>query len=193
MVEQEAVMAIVLMLFVVIAVMTIYASRYKKVPPDKAMVVYGRRMGPGPGVGYQVLSGGGKFILPVIESYEFLPLDVRILHIDLEDVRISPEGATPQRVRLKATALVKISSEPSVLKVAAEHLMHKADEEINTIAQSTIEGCLRTIFRTSTYEELDVDRNAWATRIQMTAAQDLLNVGLEVRAFNIHDIDLRGQ
>ena len=193
MVSQVAVVAVVLMFGAILAMMTVYASRYKKVPPDKAMVVYGRRMGPGPGAGYRVISGGGKFILPVIECYEYLPLDVRNIAMELDDVRVTGEGGTPERVRLKTSALVKVSSEPSGLNVAAEHLLHKSDADINEIARSTTEGVMRTILRSATYHELDMDREDWATRIGMLANRDLNNVGIEVRAFVIHDVHQSGQ
>ena len=55
-----------------------YAARYKKVPPDAAMVVYGRGFG---GKGYDVRRGGGKFIVPILESYRFLPLGIRTLDV----------------------------------------------------------------------------------------------------------------
>lgn len=193
MVSQFAVIAVVIIFMVMIAMVMVYASRYKKVPPDKAMVVYGRRMGPGPGAGYRVISGGGRFIVPVIECYEFLPLDVRNIALELDEVRVSGEGGTPERVRLKASALVKVSSEPSGLDVAAEHLLHKSDAEINEIARSTMEGVARTTLRSATYHELDMDREDWAARIGMLVNRDLNNVGIEVRAFVIHDVHQRGQ
>jgi uncharacterized membrane protein YqiK len=62
------------MVMTIMTMMIIFASRYKKVPPNKAMVVYGRRMPSGRG--YRVISGGGKFIMPIVESYEFLDLDL---------------------------------------------------------------------------------------------------------------------
>lgn len=65
MTDEVVLIMAVLMVGAILSMMVIYASRYKKVPPNKAMVVYGRRMGPG-GQGYQVISGGGKFIIPII-------------------------------------------------------------------------------------------------------------------------------
>src|SRR3989442_8976116 len=58
----------------ILAVIGAYAARYKKVPPDAAMVVYGRGFG---GKGYVVLRGGGEIIYPNLESFPVLPLGVR--------------------------------------------------------------------------------------------------------------------
>src|SRR5207249_2570395 len=60
---------------VVFGTVLAYASRYKKVPPNMAMVVYGRRQKGMGGRGYQVKSGGAKFIVPIFESVEWLSLE----------------------------------------------------------------------------------------------------------------------
>jgi flotillin len=183
---SEMVIVVVIMVMAMIVLMMVFAARYKKVPPDKVMVVYGRRMGP-MGPGYKIISGGGKFIVPVVESFEFLPLDVRTLDIDMDDLKvISGEGT--ERIRLKVTAHVKISSDYHSLIEAAEHLLHKSDAEINEIARSTIEAHVRSICRSVTFDQLDVDRRLWATKVGVSANQDLLNMGLEIRSFGISQV-----
>src|SRR5437879_12300943 len=62
----------------ILAVIGAYAARYKKVPPDAAMVVYGRGFG---GKGYVVFGGGGKFIYPIVKSYRFSPLGFGTLDV----------------------------------------------------------------------------------------------------------------
>ena len=81
----DAMSVVILLAFVIMATFGIYAARYKKVPPDKAMVVYGKRQ-KGTKKGYRVISGGAKFIVPILESYEFLPLDVRTLDVVVNDI-----------------------------------------------------------------------------------------------------------
>src|SRR5204862_269417 len=71
---------------VVFGTVLAYASRYKKVPPNMAMVVYGRRQKGMGGRGYQVKSGGAKFIVPIFESVEWLRLDVRTLDLVVTDI-----------------------------------------------------------------------------------------------------------
>ena len=76
--------------------------------------------------------------------------------------------------------------------VAAEHLMGKTDEEIDHISRKIIEGHIRTVLRNFPWEIIDKDRDAVAARIQMSAQQDLMNVGLEVRAFTMNRVHLKG-
>ena len=186
----SAVQYVIIALVIVVAIVSpisIYANRYKKVPPDRAMVVYGRRKGEGER-GYEVISGGGKFIVPIVESYEYLPLDVRTLAIDVRDVvtEVQQSGA---KINIQSVAQVKISSEPAALRTAAEHLLHKTDPEINDIAMKTLEGHVRGVCATMTIEAINSDRDAISVKIQNMAAKDLMNMGIEIRSFVIKEIE----
>src|SRR5436309_3080414 len=162
-----------------------YAARYKKVPPDAAMVVYGRRFG---GRGYDVIRGGGKFILPIVESYRFLPLGIRTLDVIVNEI-VTDVTRSGAKINIKAVAQVRISDDPATLRTAASQLLHKRDEQINEIALKTLEGHVRSICATLSVEEVNSDRDAIATQIQGLAANDLKNMGLEIRSFVIKEIE----
>jgi len=182
--------AVVLLMVIVIAAMVlIFASRYKKVPPNKAMVVYGHMM-PG-GKGHMIIVAGGKFIYPVIEQYAFLPLDVRTLEIGFDDVTVDTAGG-PRKARVKATAMYKIGSDPAVLDAAAEHLLGKPDVEIERIARDILEGALREMLSTMDFEKVRTDRDAVALGIHQRASDTLMNMGLEIRAFTFKELTLKG-
>ncbi len=164
----------------------LYARRYKKVPPDKAMVVYGKRqVGK---KGYQVISGGAKFIVPIVESYEFLPLDVRTLDVNVSDI-VTDVARSGAKVNIKTVAQVKVSSDRATLDTAAEHLLHKTDAEINEIAMKTLEGHVRGVCATLTVEAINSDRDAISSQIQTMAANDLKNMGIDIRSFVIKEIE----
>jgi len=178
--------AILVLVLAIFSVILLYARRYKKVPPDKAMVVYGRRqIGK---KGYQVISGGAKFIIPIVESYEFLPLSVRTLDVDVNDI-VTDVTRSGARVNIKAVAQVKISSDPATLDTAAEHLLHKTDVEINAIAMKTLEGHVRGVCATLMIEQINSDRDAISSQIQTMAATDLKNMGMDIRSFVIKEIE----
>ena len=109
MVSETTVIVTVIFLFALMSVLLVYAARYKKVPPDKAMVVYGRGMKPGVKIGYRVISGGGKFILPIVEAYEFLPLDVRTLDVVVSDI-VTDVATSGAKINIKSVTQVKVSS-----------------------------------------------------------------------------------
>src|SRR5213592_188625 len=93
---------------VVFGTVLAYASRYKKVPPNMAMVVYGRRQKGMGGRGYQVKSGGAKFIVPIFESVEWLRLDVRTLDLVVTEI-VTDVKRSGAKINIKAVAQVKIS------------------------------------------------------------------------------------
>ena len=163
------------------ATVIIFASRYKKVPPDKAMVVYG-------GGQWKVITGGARWIRPVIESYEFLPLDVRTLEVNVQDI-VTDVRRSGAKVNIKSVAQVKISSDLATMRAAAENLLHKTDMEINDIALKTLEGHVRGVCATLTIEEINSDRDSIASKIQNMAGNDLRNMGIEIRSFVIKDIE----
>lgn len=186
--EGELILLIAVLAIVagVFAPILLYSWRYKKVPPDRAMVVYGRRqIGK---KGYQVISGGAKFIVPIIESYEFLPLDVRTLDVNVNDI-VTDVARSGAKVNIKTVAQVKVSSDPATMDTAAEHLLHKSDSEINEIAMKTLEGHVRGVCATLTVELINSDRDAISSQIQTMAAADLKNMGIDIRSFVIRDLE----
>src|SRR2546425_5116716 len=188
--QIEALQITLIVLGIALAIflaLVVYASRYKKVPPDKAMVVYGRRTKAGR-AGYEVITGGGKFIVPIVEAYEFLPLDVRTLDVVVTDI-VTDVKESGAKVNIKAVAQVRIADDPVVLRTAASQLLHKRDDEVSAIALKTLEGHVRGICATLTIEQINSDRDRVATQVQGLAANDLRNIGLEIRSFVIKEIE----
>ena len=140
------------LVFLGLILLIIYAKRYKKVPPDKAMVIYGRKTKTKKGTrGYEVVSGGGRFIMPVFQGFMYMPLDVRTLEIAVKDI-VTDVVTSGAKINTKAVAQVKIGSDRASLNTAAEQLLHKTDAEINDIALKTLEGHVRGICATMTVE-----------------------------------------
>ncbi|MFO8050762.1 MAG: SPFH domain-containing protein [Thermoplasmatota archaeon] len=181
------IIGVVIFFLVILILIGIYAARYQKVPPDKAMVVYGKGAKKG-ARGYQVVSGGGKFILPVVQGFDFLPLDVRTLEVVVTDI-VTDVKTSGAKMNIKAVTQVKVASDEASLYTASEQLLHKTDPEINEIAQKTLEGHVRGICATMTIEAINSDRDAVATHVQSQAAKDLRNMGIEIRSFVIKEIE----
>jgi flotillin len=182
----DAITVVILLTFVIMSTFGIYAMRYKKVPPNTAMVVFGRKH-PRTKKGYMVITGGAKFIVPVVESIAYLPLNVRTLNLDLKSVAINVEN-NRSLIRMKCVAQVKITSDPRLLDLAAEHLLHQSDEDINMIASKTIEGHIRGICASMRFEDIEIDRDAVAGKAMSFADNDLRNMGIEIRSLIIKDL-----
>ena len=173
-----------ILLFIILA--AVYANRFKKVPPDQAMVVYGKAGSKGRA--YDIVTGGGRFIWPVVQAYAFMPLDVRTLEIIVTDI-VTDVKVSGAKVNIKAVTQIKISSQSALVRVAAEQLLHKTDPEINEIAQKTLEGHVRGICATMTIEDINSDRDKVSQQVQNQAAKDLRNMGIEIKSFVIKEIE----
>ncbi len=177
-----------LFIFVVGLQFLIYWRRYKRVPPNKAMIVYGKAQRKRPGAKpFSIVTGGGKFLIPIIEEAAYISLEAHTIDVTLNDIRIG----TPQsreRVKIISEAIVRIPSEPAILDMAAIHLLGKSDDEVKEIAQKIIEGHIRNLCANKSFNEIDDNIGTVAGQIAMYANNDLNKVGLDIVSFNLKDI-----
>jgi flotillin len=181
----------IIMLVAMLAVLAVYASRYKKVPPDKAMVIYGRKMHPRAMIGYMILSGGGKFLLPIVEDVKYMDLGLKQVVLELDNLRTDPSKGA-EKVRINLVALYKISGDRSALPVACEHLLDKTAEDIKRMTEVMIEGHFRGIAATMTAEQIDRNRTEVEDKLRLMAWHDLLNIGIDIKAFAIIRVQQKG-
>src|SRR3989344_7648991 len=96
------------------------ASRYKKVPPSRVGIIYGRKQTyeiSGPDglkqekLGFRLLTGGGALVYPFVEDYAELDLSARL--IPLEVKQIPTQGGV--MIDARGTATVMIGTDTSSL------------------------------------------------------------------------------
>lgn len=170
------------------------ASRYKTVPPSKVGIVYGRKhriqVPDGSGgtrteeVGFQILTGGGKVIYPIVERYDELSLLARQIELAVEDVP-TKEGV---KVGAKAAATVAVGSEQANIIAAVRNFQGMSDQEINRMINQIMEGQLRGILGTMTIEELNQDREKLNTQVLQGAETELAKIGIKIQIFTIQQI-----
>ncbi len=167
---------------VIVILLFMFVSMYKKVPQDKALVVTGFR-------GRRVITGGGGVVIPMLERTDVISLENMQI-----DIRI--DGAlTSQGVGIVAdgVAVVKVKSDKdSILSAAEQFNTSKGlDYMLSVIAKTTqqvLEGKLREIVSRMTVEEIYKDRETFASHVQGVAATELQNMGLELKVLTIKDI-----
>ena len=71
-------------ILVLFAAVIFFAQRYKRCPPDKVMVVYGRT---DKGKASRTIHGGAALVWPLIQDYAFLSLTPITINIDITGVR----------------------------------------------------------------------------------------------------------
>lgn len=165
---------------VIILLVVVFATRYRTVRADEAMIITGAMTRDG----MKIVKAGGAFVFPIIQSSEILSLQVHTLEIK------TPEVYTEQGVPVMAdgVAQVKIKGDTESIATAAEQFLGKKEEELRDIATQTLEGHLRAILGQMTVEDLYRNRDEFAKRVQEVAASDLNKMGLQIVSFTIKDV-----
>ncbi|MBI3731999.1 MAG: flotillin family protein [Chloroflexi bacterium] len=177
------------LLFVLLILAFVYASRYRKVGPNTVLVVSGRKQGPvdqttGHARSFRLVTGGGSFIWPVLERVDELSLE--IMTIDVVTPKVYTSQGVP--VTVDGVAQVKIRGDENAIVTAAQQFLSKSDDDIKNVALQTLEGHLRAILGSLSVEEIYKDRDAFAQRVAEVATADMANMGMVIISFTIRDI-----
>jgi len=176
---------------VIIVFLAYLASRFKKVGPNQALIISGRRhtwIDPATKQrgrrGFRIVKGGGAVVVPVLERVDILSLELLTL-----DVLVS-RGYTKEGVpvTVEGVAQIKVRGDDVSIATAAEQFLSKSATEMSNVALQTLEGHLRAILGTLTPEQINSDRDAFAQEVQTVSAADLAKMGLEIVSFTVKEI-----
>src|ERR671914_1429395 len=165
----------------VMSMVSLFVSRYKRCPANKVLVISGRVGG---GESAKCISGGGAFVWPVIQEYAYLGLEPIQIDIPLRDA-LSFENI---RVAVPSVFTVAIGTEADVRQNAAIRLLNLTHELIKRQAQDIIFGQLRQVIASMRIEEINRDRDAFLHRIQSSLEPELKKIGLVLINVNITDL-----
>ncbi|MFH2092613.1 MAG: SPFH domain-containing protein [Pseudomonadota bacterium] len=168
-------------LILVISTITFLASRYKRCPSDKILVVYGKV---GAGQSANCIHGGGALIWPLIQDYAYISLTPMTISIPLQKA-LSLQNI---RINVPSTFTVGISTEPEVMTSAAERLLHLSQKDIEEMAKEIIFGQLRLTVASLTIEQINQDRESFLESIRKNVSPELNKIGLFLINVNITDI-----
>ncbi|MEM9728590.1 MAG: flotillin family protein, partial [Myxococcota bacterium] len=130
------------------------ASRYKRCPSDRILVIYGKV---GAGQSAQCIHGGGKLVLPLIQDYAYLSLTPLTINIPLQNA-LSLQNI---RINVPSTFTVGVSTQPTIMTNAAERLLGLNDEAVEDMAREIIFGQLRLTVASLTIEQINQDRESF--------------------------------
>ncbi len=177
-------MKIIMIAFVVLLAFSfimLIVKRYKRCPSNKVLVKYGKVGGGGAS---NCIHGGGSFVWPLIQDYEFLDLEPRQIEIPLRGA-LSIENI---RVNVPSVFTVAIGTEPAVMNNAAIRLLGLKPQEIDAQARDIIFGQLRQVIAAMRIEEINRDRDSFLDRVQTSLEPELKKIGLVLINVNITDI-----
>ncbi|RAR47444.1 flotillin family protein [Flavobacterium lacus] len=171
---------IVVAVFVFFVLFVTLVSRYKRCPSDKILVIYGRTGG----TSAKCVHGGGAFIWPVIQDYQYLDLKPLSIEANLTNA-LSRQNI---RVDVPCRFTIAISTESDSMNTAAERLLGLSPEQIQELAKDILFGQLRLVIATMTIEEINSDRDKFLDNISKNVDSELKKIGLKLINVNVTDI-----
>ncbi len=157
------------------------ATRYKRCPSNRILVVYGRV---GRDKASRCYHGGGAFIVPLVQDYSYLSLEPLVIEIPLEGAL----SLNNIRVNVPSTFTVGVSTNPILMNNAAERLLNLGTQQVREQAQDIILGQLRLVIATLSIEEINKDREKFMKLINENVAQEINKIGLDLINVNVRDI-----
>lgn len=167
--------------------LVVLLARYRKCPSDKIMVIYGKvgTNKDGTNRSAKCVHGGASFIVPVLQSFEYMDLTPISIQVDLKNA-LSKQNI---RIDVPSRFTVGISTETGTMQNAAERLLGLKLAEIQELAKDIIFGQLRLVIATMDIEEINTNRDKFLEQVSLNVETELKKIGLRLINVNITDIN----
>ncbi|MBR1747015.1 MAG: flotillin family protein [Clostridia bacterium] len=156
----------------------VFICGYLKAPPDTAYIISG------PFSKRRILIGKAGWRIPFFERLDKLSL--RVMQVDVKTSEAVPTNEFIN-VNVDGVANIKISSDPELLKKAAEALLGMSQAELISLVTQVLEGNMREIVGSVGLKEMVQDRQGVAKKITENVVPDMEKLGIEVVNFNIQN------
>ena len=160
-------------------------SIYKKCPPNKLLVVYGRFAG---GIfstsGMRIVKNGGATVFPLLQSSSYLSLMPMSLDIPLKGA-LSLEKI---RVNVPSVFTVAISPQEDIANKAAQRLLNLDQEQTLHLAEEVIVGQMRQVLAGLSIDEINQDREKFVGEVERHCESELQKLGLTLLNTNVKNI-----
>jgi flotillin len=163
---------------VLLLIIGLVATMFRKVGPNQALIVYGFG-------GTKVVVGGGKVIWPMIQQGRELSLELMSFDVAPTQDLYTSQGVA---VNVEAVAQIKVKSDEVSIKTASEQFLTKNPQERDALVQLVMEGHLRGIVGQLTVEQIVKEPEMVADRMRANVAEDMAKMGLEVISFTIREV-----
>jgi len=157
------------------------ASRYKRCPSNRVLVIFGKSAS---GEASKCIHGGAAFVIPLLQDYAWLSLEPIQIEIPLRGA-LSAENI---RVNVPSVFTVAIGTTLEVMHNAAIRLLGLNTQQVKEQAEEIIFGQLRQVIASMRIEDINRDRDAFLEHIQRSLEPELKKVGLVLINVNITDV-----
>ena len=161
----------------IMAVVLVFESCWRKCPPDKLMIVSGAGK-------MRSVSGKGTFVIPLLQRVDTLSLGA-------VQVQLTTENDIPTQdailIHACAVANFQIGQTPELIETASKNYLNLDKEEMTRQVTEVMLGKMREVIGQMDLKELMRDRESFNAKVFDGSKDDLANLGLELRTFNVQD------
>src|ERR1051325_5946 len=155
---------------------------YRVPAPDEAMLISGGRQGKN-GAPFRVVTGHGKFVLPVFRKTRFLSL--AMMEAEVQEKCVTRQGIA---LTVRAVIAFKVGNDhESIVNAGQRFLSDQA--QMSVLTGRIFAGHLRSIIGSMTVEEIVTERQKLATEVLDTSKAEMAKIGLHVDSLQIQSID----
>src|SRR5262249_30849588 len=172
-----AIVALILVVAVLL-IFSLYGRIYRKVGPNRALIVYGAG-------GQKVVTGGGVLVVPLVQEAKEFSLELMSFDVAPQQNLYTNQGVA---VRVEAVTQLKVRNSNESILTAAEQFLSKTPQERESMIRLVMEGHLRGIVGQLTVEQIVKEPEMVSEKMRTTSAADLAKMGLEVVSFTIKEV-----
>lgn len=186
-IEPAALAAVgIILVFGFVTVLAVIKRVLYVCQPSEVLIFSGRRRVAGNGriAGYRIIRGGRGIRVPLFETVD--RMDLTNMIIDVRVTNAYSKGGIPLSVQ--GVANIKVPGEEPLLNNCLERFLGQSREEIMKIARETLEGNLRGVLAGLTPEQVNKDKEEFASKLAEEAEQDFSKLGLVVDTLKIQNV-----
>jgi flotillin len=179
---SPAALALAAAALVVASLVMVFVKHFKRCPANQVLVISGKV---GSGQSAKIISGGGTFVVPVLQEWAFLDLTPLQIDINLMDA-LSLENI---RVQVPSQVTVAVGDTEEYQRNAAARILNLSPQEISAMAANLIFGQMRQVIASMRIEDINRDRDQFRSNIEHALEPELKKIGLKLINVNIKDLN----
>jgi flotillin len=179
---SPAVMAVAAAALVVASLVMVFVKYFKRCPANQVLVISGKV---GTGQSAKIISGGGTFVVPVLQEWAFLDLTPLQIDINLMDA-LSLENI---RVQVPSQVTVAVGDTEEYQRNAGARILNLSPQGISAMAANLIFGQMRQVIASMRIEDINRDRDQFRSNIEHALEPELKKIGLKLINVNIKDLN----
>jgi len=148
--DTQLLVVVALVVVGTVLLISVLGSLYRKVGPNRALIVYGRG-------GTKIVVGGGTLVIPLFQKSEEFNLELMSFDVAPNFALYTNQGLP---LTVEAITQLKVENDAEKIKRAANQFLSKSEADRELMVRQVMEGHLRGIVGQLTVEQLVKDPRA---------------------------------